>query len=361
MDLFGTPEIEIQPIKVEPVVKIMPDKLQEDIKPEPEIKIEITNRNHHEEFKKITQLFTTEKLHHCVILYGIKGIGKMELAVDIAKFILSDNSLATQEKNIALVEAGHHPDLFILANESNIGVDEARKINHFTSMKATYGASKIVIINKIDYLNRQACNAILKLLEDPQSDIYYILISDNLSKIIPTIKSRSIAINIKNNKINEFFQTEPIKSMDLQDAKLLKDFTHCSINQAVKLIESKILNHLGFAIDLSISKNLNPIEIDGYFNKLEISDANLFSILTYTASIYNPLRDSRIILPTSCKNSDQINEFLKKNRNRTAELVVSKYFQAYNEILQMISNKKIFNLDNCHLIYSVLIKIRSTF
>ena len=360
MDLFGAPEIETKPQPEE--AKVVSEVVKySDIVDSDERVIEITNQDHHEEFTKITRLFTMEKLHHCTILYGIKGIGKMDLAIDIAKFILSDKSLASQSKNLALVDAGHHPDLFILSNESSIGVDEARKINHFTAMKPTYGRSKIVIINKIDYLNRQACNAILKLLEEPQSDIYYILISDNLSKIIPTIKSRSIAINVQNGKINKFFQTEPIKSLDLQDAKLLKDFSHCSINGAIKLIDDKILDHLGFILDLSISKNLNPVEIEKYFNKLEISDANLFTILLYTASIYNPLRDQRVLLPTSCKSSDQINEFLKKNRNRTANQVASKYFQTHSDMLQMIGQKKIFNLDNSHLIHAALIKIRSTF
>ena len=59
---------------------------------------------------------------------------------------------------------------------------------------------RIVLIDNIEYLNINSVNAILKILEEPPKDTFFILINNN-KKVLPTIKSRCLNFNITlNNK-----------------------------------------------------------------------------------------------------------------------------------------------------------------
>lgn len=148
--------------------------------------------------------YNQQKLHHAILFHGKKGIGKASFAHKFALQILqnsaSDGSANSQQNPSGnFSNTSIHPDLLIiekLENKRDIVVDQIRKIADFSNQTSAISHNKFIIIDAADDLNRNASNALLKILEEPHPSNFLILISHNPSKLLTTIKSRCHLIKI---------------------------------------------------------------------------------------------------------------------------------------------------------------------
>jgi len=163
---------------------------------------------HHLEFCNFIDLYKNKKLPNKILLSGEKGIGKSTLAYHIINCILSfDDDKFYDEKNFQI-----NPDnksFKLILNKSNpnfisIDIDDDKKsidINQIRSLILTLNKSsfntkpRFVLIDNIELLNINSVNALLKIVEEPNDNIYFILINNN-KKILPTLKSRCLNYNI---------------------------------------------------------------------------------------------------------------------------------------------------------------------
>ncbi|NBV05706.1 MAG: AAA family ATPase [Proteobacteria bacterium] len=130
--------------------------------------------------------YQSQKLHHAILLHGKKGIGKASFARDLAAEILGN-------------KISSNPDLFLIekdAEKKEIGVDKIRSIANFANQTSAISANKFIIIDSACELNKSASNALLKILEEPRPNNFLILISHNLNRILPTIRSRCHLIKV---------------------------------------------------------------------------------------------------------------------------------------------------------------------
>ena len=163
---------------------------------------------HHDIFLNFINLYKNNKLPNKILLSGEKGIGKSTLAYHIINQILSaDEDLSYDSENYRI-----NPDnrsFKLVLNKSNpnfisIDVDEDKKsidINQIRNLILTLNKSsfnskpRFVLIDNIELLNINSVNALLKILEEPNDNIYFVLINNN-KKILPTLKSRCLNFNI---------------------------------------------------------------------------------------------------------------------------------------------------------------------
>ena len=163
---------------------------------------------HHSEFSNFIDLYKDKKLPNKILLSGEKGIGKSTLAYHIINHILShDEEFSYDEKNYKI-----NPDnktFKLITNKSNpnfitIDIDNDKKsidINQIRNLIITLNKSsfnkkpRFVLIDNIELLNINSVNALLKILEEPNDNIYFILINNN-KKILSTLKSRCLNYNI---------------------------------------------------------------------------------------------------------------------------------------------------------------------
>lgn len=145
------------------------------------------------------QLYRSHQAHrlpHALLLVGQSGLGKSLFAAHFAKTLLCKqpiNMMACQQcRDCLLVAAGTHPDLCQLVPEKSslgIKIDQIRavieKINHTSS--ASY---KIIVINPVDSLLLAASHALLKSLEEPSERVLFILLTEQMERLLPTIRSR---------------------------------------------------------------------------------------------------------------------------------------------------------------------------
>jgi DNA polymerase-3 subunit delta' len=144
-----------------------------------------------------------KKFYHALLLDGKKGIGKAIFARKLAaKFI----SLSNKEHTNSAYQF-NHPDILLIQKDDGkkeIGVDKIRKIANFINHSGAISESKFIIIDAADELNKSSSNALLKILEEPLANNFLLLISHNLNKILPTIKSRCSLVRIGNLSFEDF-------------------------------------------------------------------------------------------------------------------------------------------------------------
>lgn len=147
--------------------------------------------------QQIMASYDSGKLPHALNLVGPEFIGKRHYAQQLARALLCTSpqqGLACGKcKSCLLCEAGTHPDLMHIAPEATgkaLKVDTIRYLQYKFQQTAQQGDKKIAVIGPAEAMNENAANALLKLLEEPPQDTYFILLTHHASKLLPTITSR---------------------------------------------------------------------------------------------------------------------------------------------------------------------------
>jgi hypothetical protein len=140
--------------------------------------------------------FSTNKLHHGIIIAGKKGIGKASFIKQFCQKILQANGEANADFRI--VEK--------VDDKKSIGIEEIRKQSDFLNQTSAISEFKFLIIDSACELTPQASNSLLKTLEEPKKNNFLILITHNLSKIIPTIRSRCLIVKVPEFSLAQFFE-----------------------------------------------------------------------------------------------------------------------------------------------------------
>ena len=163
-------------------------------------------------FDQFKKLYHEDKMPSKIILTGKKGAGKSTLAYHIINYILSineevkydDKNFKINEKNksFKLVQNNTHPNFYLidLLNEKkNIDIDQIRKLIMYTNKSSFNDLPRFILIDNIENLNTSSTNALLKLIEEPNKGIFFILIHNIEKNILPTLKSRCISFKINFN------------------------------------------------------------------------------------------------------------------------------------------------------------------
>jgi DNA polymerase III delta prime subunit len=146
----------------------------------------------------LNRLLQNDRLPHALLICGKAGIGKRLVALELAEKILTrsldqlnDSQL---DKTLKLIRQGEHPDLHFLIpqeNKKSIGVEEIRLLQERLSLTPYYRTGACIIIEDAETMSIQAANCLLKTLEEPIENRFFILISSSPHLIPPTIVSRS--------------------------------------------------------------------------------------------------------------------------------------------------------------------------
>lgn len=161
------------------------------------------------------------RLAHAWLLVGPKGIGKATLAYRMARFVLSGGgeggglfggapetmAISPDHPVFRRVAASGHADLKVVERgytddkktklRNDIVIDDVRGIGHFLSLTPAEGGWRVVIIDAADEMNRNAANAVLKVLEEPPRNALMLLVSHSPGRLLPTIRSRCRRLTCK--------------------------------------------------------------------------------------------------------------------------------------------------------------------
>lgn len=129
----------------------------------------------------------SNRIPHSLLLSGPIGAGKRRLAEQLCLSLYAD------EQARRLYQAGTHPDFFRLTLEEKrkeIAVAQVRDLASRVTLTAQLDGWRVVWVDPADKLSRGAANALLKILEEPPAGVIFILLADELHRVLPTIRSR---------------------------------------------------------------------------------------------------------------------------------------------------------------------------
>lgn len=207
-----------------------------------------------EEF--LAQSYRSGKGHHAILIEGPEGIGKATLAFRFANHVLSNpDPLAAPDAIVDpdpasivshAIASGASHNLLYLARpvdektgkvKSAITVDEVRRAGKFFSQTSGTGNWRIVIIDPADDMNRNAANAILKILEEPPKRALFLVLSHAPGKLLPTIRSRCLPLRLS--PLGDAALGAALSHLDIgadmQTADLMRD-AKGSVSEALKLL-----------------------------------------------------------------------------------------------------------------------------
>lgn len=200
---------------------------------------------------------------------GKEGTGKKLVALSFLRELLGISESDDIRKN---------PDLFLIEKEDEmIKADDIRALINFSGIKSYLGGKKAVLIDNAENMNKNAQNALLKILEEPPKGEFIILITKDFEELLPTIRSRVTNIrfqDLKDEEMREIFPniTEEILSVADGSAKKADSFIHA---------DTKVMN--------AFAKNVILSTGDAFLEGKEISYVNLIIYTEYTQKILSDM------------------------------------------------------------------------
>lgn len=151
--------------------------------------------------KLLLNSFENNKLVQAYLFVSNDKSFLLDYAIAFSKKLITENY---DEKICNMIDNNNYPELKIIEPTNNIiKKEQLLDLQQSFQVKPTLGDKLVYIICGADKLHVSSANTILKFLEEPSENIVAILLTDNLNKVLPTIKSRCQNLIFKNKKEEE--------------------------------------------------------------------------------------------------------------------------------------------------------------
>jgi len=145
--------------------------------------------------QQLEQALATGRLSHAYLLVGGTPEEKLETARRVAAAL---NCMARQGgqacglcPSCRQMFSGNHPDFHYLEPRgASLKIDQVRKLEMELKLKAFQGRAKVAVLNQVEDLTLEAANCLLKILEEPPTNVYFFLLAAQPDAVLPTICSR---------------------------------------------------------------------------------------------------------------------------------------------------------------------------
>ncbi|MBC8548875.1 MAG: DNA polymerase III subunit delta' [Candidatus Brocadiales bacterium] len=225
-------------------------------------------------FKKAIK---ADQLSHAYIFTGQEGIGKTLFAKEFAKALncKSDgNDSCNSCPNCIRIEKHNHPDIFWTEREEKakfIKIENIRNLQNSVRLSPLESDYKIFIIKEADRMNEEASNCLLKTLEEPSPNTIIILITNSMTPIKDTIRSRCQIIRFQPIPIH-IIESQLTDKSDADTTKIgwISRFCNGSLGSALH-----ILNDNRYEINYDIVTRMTEPDIDNLVFAEHVVDSYL--------------------------------------------------------------------------------------
>lgn len=150
-------------------------------------------------YRRIVKSHQQKRGHHALLIHSQNGNGELLLFYALAKWFLCSQREGIKNcrscHSCKLIKSGNHSDYYQLEpnkGKLSIGVTCIRKVITDLYEHARHGGNKVVLITRSELLTEQAINTLLKILEEPPSNTYFLLGCQEPAYLLPTIVSRCV-------------------------------------------------------------------------------------------------------------------------------------------------------------------------
>ncbi len=292
----------------------------------------------------------------------MNGIGKRTFLNKLVKNILNiefkDNNV---DHHLNLFKNNTHPNIKIIEKEidsktgkikSNITIDQIRRLKTFlNSTSIIQNSSKIVIIDSADYLNISSANSMLKILEEPKENTYIFLISNQISLLLPTIRSRCLKIKFNTHNLTNFTNIikDNIDEISNEEINFYFELTYGSPGTTILYYNNDFLDIFQLSIKCLLSNDLDDdkINLSNILSKLTNDEFNNYlSMLKFILIVANKLKVNRD--DKSLINMPNYLDLESLSTNLTKKNLIDRFDYLTNnqkELFSLNLDKKIFILN----------------
>ena len=191
----------------------------------------------------------TGKIGHAYIFSGPRGTGKTSIAKIFSKAVNcleNDSGDLCGKCSVCLSDFDDEIDIVEIDAASNNGVDEIREIRNNVKLVPNHLKYKVYIIDEVHMLSTSAFNALLKTLEEPPSNVIFILATTEFNKIPATVISRcqkfdfkKLTINQIENRLNYILDKEN-KTIKPEVVELISQLSDGGMRDAINMLDQLI-------------------------------------------------------------------------------------------------------------------------
>ena len=226
------------------------------------------------------------KLPNAYLLTGIRGIGKTTTARLIAKgincnkdFIQGEKCSAGEFCHCEEINASKHLDVLEMDAASRTGIDDIRELIESSKYNPTSAKYKIIILDEVHMLSKQAFNGLLKTLEEPPPHLKFIFATTEVKKIPITIVSRCQRFDLHRVSIRNLLANLK-KILKIENGKI----SDGALILIAKAAEGSVRDSLSLLDRALVTQNIEEKEIDeGYVRRmLGIADrSKILNLLSF--------------------------------------------------------------------------------
>ena len=141
--------------------------------------------------EQFARALTEGTMSHAYLLAGREGLAKTAFARDLAVALVTGCGGCGHCAECERARRGLHPDLHLLEREGDvIRVEQVEPILADLSLKPFGAGRRVWVIPEAETLHPAAANKLLKTIEEPPGDVHFLLVTDHIERMLPTIISR---------------------------------------------------------------------------------------------------------------------------------------------------------------------------
>lgn len=272
--------------------------------------------------------------------------------VKVAKVLINLNSNGDSHADDLKINDRVHPDVKFLGLEKNIDKGIVEKIVEESNYSPFESNKKVFLLFNVQNMNETAQNKLLKTIEEPPANTYFILAGNSSSKLLPTILSRVKQIPLDNLTTEEICGLLIKNGVEKIKAEVCAVSSHFNASYAEKLAGSddflEFYNKIASSLsDIEGSRDVLPFS--AYFNGKTIDKEEFLNIIITFVRDLAVIRSGHEELAVNKNVIDKLKRAASKlNYRATVELI--------DEILKQKKNLDI-NVNSTNVVDSVLFKI----
>ena len=160
------------------------------------------------EFDRLSKLLLNQKLPKVILLTGEKGIGKFTLInhlvisyFDKENYNLLEKKIVNKNKFFENLSKNLISNVIFLESNDfkNVSIETIRILKNKLQKKPLLNDKRFIILDEVETFNTNSINALLKIIEEPNDNDYFVMINNKTIPLIDTLKSRCLEFKISLN------------------------------------------------------------------------------------------------------------------------------------------------------------------